>query len=306
MPDIYEAYGKYYYVPMTQGGAISVPVTVGCSWNQCLYCDLNHTNLFRVLSMEEIDRAIARLKDFYEPIRVKPKKALMMGGNPFCLPTDQLLAICERIYKAFPYIRYISAFARADDILRKSKEELRLLKDAGMNELSIGLESGNDEVLRFHHKGETVAEQTAAMRALEDIGMNYSVYVMLGLGGRQHSHAHAVDTGKLLSVVRPNVIIVVTLVAFSNAPLVAKLRSKEFVRLTPKESIEEEIRMLEHIDNPGTVFNATHKTNALILKGKLPEQKALLLRKMHIALEENSEKELLERELKKWVRWDKE
>ncbi|MGO4988620.1 radical SAM protein [Gallicola sp. Sow4_E12] len=306
MRDIYEMYGKYYYVPMTQGAAISVPVTVGCSWNRCLYCDLNHTNLFRPLSMEEIQRSIVQLKEYYEPIRVKPKKALMMGGNPFCLPTEQLLAICERIRNAFPYIKYISAFARADDILRKSKEELLLLKEAGLDELSIGLESGNDEVLRFHNKGETAAEQKSALKSLEEIEVNYSVYVMLGLGGKEYSKVHAMDTGKLLSDLRPNVIILVTLIAFSDAPLISKIRSKEFIRLTPKESIEEEILMLENIESPGVIFNATHKTNALILKGKLPEHKELLLKKMQDTLKENSGKDLVHRELKKWARWDKE
>lgn len=303
---IKKPYGDYYYVPMTQGNAIPIPVTVGCSWNRCLYCDLNHKQKFRVLSMEEIQRHIETMQKHYAPFRTKPRNAILMGGNPFCLPTEQLLEITSRVRDAFPYIQKISAFARSDDILRKSKEELIALRDAGMDELSIGVESGNDEVLLFHDKGETVTQQLQAMKQLEEIGMTYSTYIMLGLGGMSLSREHAIDTGKLLSAVRPHVIIVVTMVAFSGAPLIEKIRSKEFLRLSPRQSIEEEILLLENIENTNTIFNATHKTNAILLKGKLPEQKEWLLEKLRSALASHNEKEWLAIERKKWGRWSKE
>ncbi len=301
-----EPYGIYSYVPMTQGNAIPIPVTVGCSWNRCLYCDLNHQMAFRALSMDDIRTHIETMQKRYAPLRTKPKNAILMGGNPFCLPTNQLLEIIGHVREAFPYVQTISAFARSDDILRKTRDELIALKDAGMDELSIGVESGNDEVLLFHDKGETVSEQLLAMKQLEDIGMAYSTYIMLGLGGKKWSRAHAIDTGKLLSMVRPHAIIVVTMVVFSDAPLIAKIRSKEFQRISPRQSIEEEILLLEHIENTNTIFNATHKTNALLLKGKLPEQKEWLLEKLRSALALHTEKEWLDIERKKRRRWDKE
>ncbi|MDO5688912.1 MAG: radical SAM protein [Tissierellia bacterium] len=306
MTDIYSPYGQYYYVPMTQGGAIPVPVTVGCSWNRCLYCDLNHGNAFRVLSEERIRESLAQLKNRYSHLRIPPKKALMMGGNPFCLSTERLLSIAEEIRMAFPQVCSISAFARSDDILRKSREELLALRAAGMNELSIGVESGSDAVLEYHDKGETALQQIQAMQLLEETGFNYSTYIMLGLGGRALSQEHAIQTGRLLSVVKPNVIIVVTLVAFSNAPLVERIRSKDFLRLSPRESVQEQIRMLEEIEGSQSIYNATHKTNALLIKGKLPEQKAQLLSKMREFLETHSDRQLLAAERRKWTRWDKE
>jgi radical SAM superfamily enzyme YgiQ (UPF0313 family) len=125
-------------------------------------------------------------------------------------------------------MKNISSFARADDILRKSKDELLELKKRGMEELSIGVESGNDEVLAFHQKGVTREDNYQALLKLEECNISYSTYIMLGLGGKRLSREHAIDTASLLSKVNPEVMIVVTLVLFKDAKLVKSVRNKEF------------------------------------------------------------------------------
>ena len=105
------------------------------------------------------------------------------------------------------------------------------LKKRGMGELSIGVESGNDEVLAFHQKGVTREDDSQALLKLEECNISYSTYIMLGLGGKRLSREHAIDTASLLSKVNPQVMIVVTLVLFKDAKLVKSVRNKEFVRI---------------------------------------------------------------------------
>ena len=128
---------------------------------------------------------------------------------------------------------------------------------------------------------------------------------MLGLGGKEHTLEHAEQTARFLNQVHPFELTVVTLVLFKNAPLVQKVRHKKFHRLSIYESIVEEQYLLELLQND-VLFNATHKTNALILKGKLPEQKEWLLQKISHVLMTMDPKTLSLQEIKKWQRWDKE
>lgn len=301
--EVYKEYGEYFYVPMTQGYSVAVPVTLGCSWDKCLYCDLNQGNRFKFFGLEEIENRLKILKRFYSNRRRPVERVVMAGGNPFCLDTDILIEIIHLIKNYFPQVKNISSFARADDILKKSKDELLELKRLGMGELSIGVESGNDEILAFHNKGITREENYRALIKLEECGISYSTYIMLGLGGKRLSKENATDTASLLSMVNPEVIIVVTLVVFKNAKLVEKIRNGEFERLSVLDSIKEEKVLLENLDMKNTIFNASHKTNALILKGKLPEQKDILLNKINKALDEYDQRRMRNKEIYRWRNW---
>ena len=134
--NIYREYGYYYYVPMAEAYTVQVPVTVGCSYDKCLYCELNQGRKFRELSFEEISGHVESLRKIHEGRN--PKRFLLAGGNPFVLSTEKLLRIADLIRSNFPECEYISAFSRADDVTRKSPAELHALHDAGYNRLCIG------------------------------------------------------------------------------------------------------------------------------------------------------------------------
>lgn len=301
--EIYKEYGPYFYVPMDQAYSVAVPVTIGCSWDKCLYCDLNQHNKFGFFGLKTIEEKLVMLKDYYSSKRNPVKKVVMAGGNPLCLDTKILIEVIGLIKKYFPETESIASFARADDILRKSKEELQILRALGMRELTIGIESGNDEVLAFHNKGVTVEENFNALSRLEQCDIAYSTYIMVGLGGRELSKKNAIDTGMFISKFNPRVIIVVTLVLFKNARLVEKLRSKEFIRLRPLEAIYEEKLLLENLNVTNSIFNGSHKTNSLILKGKLPEHKELLLKRINKVLERYNGEDIKHNEMRKWQKW---
>ena len=301
--EIYGRYGFYYYVPMAESFTVQVPVTVSCSYNKCLYCDLNANKKFRELSLDEIEANIKNLKALNDLRNNRNARFLLAGGNPFVLSSQKLLRIADMIRKYFSECDYISCFARADDILRKSDDELKILKDAGYDRLCIGLESGSDKVLNFQQKGLTREDNLNAMRRLDDANIKYSGYIMLGLGGHDLSREHIEQTSSMLNSSMPFELTVVTLVLFKGARLIEKVKSHEFKRLSPYEALKEGRDLLNNLDI-SVVWNATHKTNLFPIKGKIPEHKDLMLKRIDEVIDSLSDADNLKQyELKRWQNW---
>ena len=297
-------YPIYMYTPMPEMHNVMVPVTSGCSYQKCLYCDLNFRQKFHVFKLAEIEDYLRKEKIRYDNMRRRPKKFTLLEGNPLCVKASFLENVFATIHKYFE-VEYISMFARATDVLRKTDEELLRLKAMGMDRLCIGLESGSDEVLSFHKKGHSVNDSIKACKKLERLGISYSVYIMLGLGGKEMTLAHREGTAKLLNEINPFEIVFVTTVIFKRAPLKDLVRAKEFTRLPIKDVLAEEIYILQNLEN-STVIKATHKTNPLPLLAKFPEGKEDMIRKLKEYRDNNSEKELRRNEMRKWQVWDKE
>lgn len=297
-------YPIYMYTPMPEMHNVMVPVTSGCSYQKCLYCDLNFRQKFHVFKLAEIEDYLRKEKIKYDKMRRSPKKFTLLEGNPLCVKASFLENVFAMIHKYFE-VEYISMFARATDVLRKTDEELLRLKAMGMDRLCLGLESGSDEVLSFHKKGHSVNDSIRACKKLERLGISYSVYIMLGLGGKEMTLAHRKGTTKLLNEIKPFEIVFVTTVIFKRAPLKDLVRAKEFTRLAIKDVLAEEIYILESLEN-STVIKATHKTNPLPLLAKFPKGKEDMIRKLKEYRDNNSEKELRRNEMRKWQVWDKE
>lgn len=297
-------YPIYMYTPMPEMHNVMVPVTSGCSYQKCLYCDLNFRQKFHVFKLAEIEDYLRKEKIKYDKMRRSPKKFTLLEGNPLCVKASFLENVFAMIHKYFE-VEYISMFARATDVLRKTDEELLRLKAMGMDRLCLGLESGSDEVLSFHKKGHSVNDSIRACKKLERLGISYSVYIMLGLGGKEMTLAHREGTAKLLNEIKPFEIVFVTTVIFKRAPLKDLVRAKEFTRLAIKDVLAEEIYILESLEN-STVIKATHKTNPLPLLAKFPEGKEDMLRKLKEYRDGNTEKALRKNEMRKWQVWDKE
>ena len=297
--EVYQEYGFYYYVPMAEAYTVQIPVTVSCSYGKCLYCDLNQGMKFRELELSEIEENIKKLRYIYD----KPmKKFLLAGGNPFVLKPEKLLKISDLIRAEFPECEYISAFSRADDITKKNLTELKNLHAAGFDRLCIGIESGSDEVLKFQNKGVTRSENLKAMNMLDEAGIKYSTYIMLGLGGRDMSENHIDETASLLNSANPFELTIVTLVLFKGAKLIEKVRNHEFNRLPPFEALKEGKKLLERLEI-STIWDATHKTNIFPVKGKIPEHKEKLLKRIEDVIKEIEAGDLKQYELKRWSKW---
>ncbi len=297
-------YPKYMYTPMPEMHNEMVPVTAGCSFKKCIYCDLNYKQKFHIFKLDEVENFLIERKTELQKTNRMPKKFTLLEGNPLCVSTDHLISVFKLIHKYFE-VEYISMFARATDVLRKSDEELLKLKELGMDRLCLGLESGSDEVLAFHKKGHTAHDSILATRKLDRLGIKYSTYFMLGLGGRNMTMSHRRETAKLLNEIHPFEVVIVTTVIFKRAPLKDYVRNKNFIRMSVKEILEEEIYIIENL-NMDTIIKATHKTNPIPLQAKFPEGKEIFLRKLRDYCDSNDEKSLVKNEMKKWKIWDKE
>ncbi|MBQ7068504.1 MAG: radical SAM protein [Synergistaceae bacterium] len=300
--EIFREYGYYYYVPMAEAYDIQIPVTVGCSYDKCLFCDLNGASKFHEIPLDKINENIKKLRFIHEDKLGSAKRFLLAGGNPFVLSTEKLLRISEMIHENFPECEYISAFSRADDVTRKNIDELKILHDSGYDRLCIGIESGSDEVLKFQNKGVASSENLEAMKILDDSGIKYSAYIMLGLGGKNLSEIHVNETAKLLNSANPFALTVVTLVLFRNAKLIEKVKTHEFQRLHPFEALKEGRKLLSLLEI-NTIWDATHKTNIFPIKGKIPEHKTKLLKRIDDVISEIESQDLKQYELKRWKKW---
>lgn len=301
MLELKDFYPKTMYTPMPEMHNLNIPVTAGCDYNYCRYCDLNALQTFRIYDLNKIKTYIQDQGAFYAKQRRQPKKFTLLEGNALCCPTDFLLEVMQEVHLNFKQVEYIASFARTYDILQKSEVELRALKEAGLDRLSIGIESGSTEVLSYQRKGVTADQQLQALKKLEAVGIRYTCYIMVGLGGQKWTKQNALETAEFLNQVHPDELTVVTMVVFKGADLAQEIRQGKFKRLKVQDTIAEEILLLENL-NLSTIFNGTHPTNAVPVKGKIPEQKDLLLEKLKEVLVTHDTSELHLAEVIKWHR----
>ena len=293
-------YGGWHYIPMGDARSLMVPVTRGCSYNACVFCELNKYP-FCAFSMEKIEENIKKLAFIRSRDRKPVRRAVLLQGNPFVLSTDRLLQIAKMLKIYLPTVETISSFARADDVLKKSPAELNELRNAGYSHLTLGVESGSDVVLTMQNKGVTRKQQIQATQLLDQAGMTYDCYVMLGIGGLELSERHVIETASLINAVHLRMLIVVTTVLFKEAKLIDLIKARVFTRLSPQQSMEEMYQLISLLDG-SLIFNATHKTNLFALKGKLPEQKAQLLVKLRELMDQHQVKGQGLRESRRWHR----
>lgn len=285
-----EIYAQLYsteevYPPPLESKSALLEVTVGCSYRKCKFCDFPRDGFF-IASMADIARRIELLRLV---INGNPRLHLL-GCNPFCLHTQQLLSILEMIHDRLPCVQQVSMYARADDILKKSGDELALLASAGVTDLHIGLESGSNAVLALHEKGETAEDIEQALYTLEKYGIHYHLTAIPGLGGRELSMEHAVKTAALISRHKPFSIWCIMLKIWPGTPLDQMVKDGAFQPLTPLETLREEREMVSRIQltMPCLYVDSTVLQKCTIL-AMLPEQKDSMLQQMDLlmAQEEN-------------------
>lgn len=281
-----EIYAQMYssdtvYPPPLEIKSALLEITTGCSYRRCKFCDFPK-DTFSIFSMGEIAKKIELLRLVIDG---NPRLHLL-GCNPFCLHTRQLLSILAMIHDRLPCVREVSMYARADDILRKSDQELMALVQAGLTELHIGLESGSNAVLMMHEKGETIEDIEEAMNALDRTGIRYHLTMIPGLGGRDLSREHAVKTAAVISRHRPMSVWCIALKVWPDTPLSRMVEDGTFCPLSFEEILREEREMVSRIDLTWpTLYVDSTVLGQYSIIGMLPEQKQVILQQMDHLLE---------------------
>jgi radical SAM superfamily enzyme YgiQ (UPF0313 family) len=289
-------YAEPVYRPPSEAYSLLVQATVGCSSaaaGRCFFCasylfdKTMPEKRFRIRPTNEILEDIDIAGNLYGK---RVEKIFLLDSNAMIIKTRELLRILEKCYATFPNLKQVSCYACAGDILRKSDEELRALREAGLKLLFIGLESGDQEVLDLMNKGVSVQEQIDSVVKANRAGIQTSVTVIIGLGGRNLSRQHAINTGKAAGAMNPSYFSALTLMVVPGSPLDGMVKRKEFELVKdPVEILKELMLMIENIDAPGpVVFRTNHASNYLPLRGTLPRDKEVLLKTIQEAMEDPS------------------
>jgi len=281
--------------PPSEAHSLLVRVMRGCPWNYCTFC-----GVYKDLPRKEMQRSVDAVKGDIDALRAtademralgrdsEPQTAFLADSNAIILKTDDLIEIIRYLRETFPSVKRITSYARAKTILKKDISELRCLREAGLNRLHMGLESGDDEVLKRVKKGATAAEMIDAGRKAMDAGFELSEYVMPGLGGWELTEQHARNTARVLSATNPTFVRVRPLAVTPDTPLYEEYVEGRFFPMNVAEMLEELRRMVAELEMQGNIC-FDHYMNAPIFRQdwegyKLPDEKEHLLALMDDAL----------------------
>ena len=266
-------------------------VAVGCSHNACTFCGMYRNVKFRVRPLDQLLPLIAEAKERTPNLR----RVFLGDGNALTAPTDELLPILQRLKSTFPTVNAISCAARASDLLEKTPADLALLSSKGLSLIYLGVESGDDEVLRRINKGVTVADIKKAGQAADAAGIELSTMIILGLGGKELTEEHAIHTADILNDLSPSMLGIMTLLPRAGTPLERQIEVGQFQRLSRQETLQELLTLLTRLNLPRpSILRASHIYNFVNLAGTLPEDKETLLAQVRQSLEQEPtiEKEL--------------
>ena len=254
------------YRPPSEAHSLIVQITVGGAHNTCTICTMYKDKKFRIRPKDAV------LADFEEAAMMYGphiRRIFLADGDALVVKTADLLDILDFIRVKFPNLERVTAYGTAQDILHKSKEELRQLKTAGLDMVYMGIESGDPQILADIHKGVSREQLGEAGRKLAECGIMCSATLISGLGGRQRLREHAVASASLISEIKPAYVGFLTLMIDRDAPIYPRIESGELALLDPEDIVEEMRLFLENVDSEGTVFRANHASNYVIVKGTL-------------------------------------
>jgi radical SAM superfamily enzyme YgiQ (UPF0313 family) len=303
--------------PPSEANSLLIRVTRNCPWNKCAFCHTYQGSRFEIRSVQEVQKDIQSMRDIADAIVNLSLKCgeggnvtrnvlrqvydsrdfnndyfyavaawLYFGGenvflqdaNSLILKTADLVEILNYLKEKFPGIKRITSYCRSHTAARKTPDEFKQLKQAGLSRIHIGMESGSDDVLSLVQKGVTAADQIKAGLHVKQGGIELSEYIMPGLGGVKFTKQHALDTAKALNAINPDFIRLRTLHVVPGTKLDDLMRKGDFLPLNDDEIVEEIKLFIETLDVQGAYIASDHILNLLEnVEGRLPQDKKKIL-----------------------------
>jgi len=266
------------YRPPSEANSLIFQVTLGCSFNECSFCDMYRSKEYSERTWDEVKGEI----DMMAKIMPDTERVFLADGDAINLSTEYMVKILKYIREKFSSIERISCYAMPMNLLKKTPEDLQELHDAGLNMLYLGIESGSDIVLRKVTKGATSKTIIKACNKAKDVGFKLSCMVILGLGGKKYSKENAIETGKVISASKPDFVGALTLYLENGIKdeFITKWGG-EFVKIDDNESLEELELLVSNINTENQiVFRANHGSNAYNIAGTFPQDKDEMLEKI--------------------------
>lgn len=273
------------YRPPSEADSLILQATLGCSYNRCTYCAMYRDKRFRPRDpgalREDMDLALA----MYGPRGVR--RVFLADGDALILRTDRLLAILGELRERFPELHRVSVYASPQSLLAKSVPDLRALVDAGLSLFYLGPETGHPVVLERIAKGVTREELLDGAGRVHAAGGKLSVMLLLGVGGRDLSEAHAVASGTLVTAMQPRFVSTLTVTPVPGTPFHDDVHAGRIVLPDDRGLLREQRIMIAHMDCRA-VYRGNHASNMLPIGGTLPVDKERLLALLDVAASDAS------------------
>jgi radical SAM superfamily enzyme YgiQ (UPF0313 family) len=273
-------YHEPVYRPPSEAPSLIFQVTEGCSHNHCLFCYMYRDKKFRVKPWEEIKAEIDEAAALIPHVR----RVFLADGDAFVLPAKPLERILEHLYRSFPDLQRVTAYATPGNLLKKSVAEMKLLAEKGLKILYYGVETGDPELLAKIHKGATPEEMVEGCRRATEAGLKLSITVILGIGGKKLSMQHARNTAKLLNQIQPRYLSALTLMLGPREREYKASMGSDFEFTSPLEDVAELRELVAHLETDKCIFRSNHASNYLALAGTLLGDKERLLAEIDAAL----------------------
>lgn len=269
--------------PPSEAESLILPLTDGCSWNKCTFCEMYTApqKRFRARDEAEVLESIRRSAAL---LGERVRRVFLADGDALVLPTRRLLNVLEAIRTYLPAVRRVSSYCLPRNLRRKSVAELAALHEAGLTMAYVGAESGDDEVLARVHKGETFESAREALDKLAEAGIKRSVMILNGLGGEAFTAQHAENSARLANATQPE-FLATLVVSFPQGEERFRADYPEWSPLGEPGLFAEMERFLSRLRLERTVFRSDHVSNRLVLKGTLDVDRERLLAQVRAAIE---------------------
>jgi len=274
-------YDEPLFRPPAEANSAIVQATIGCSWNQCAFCEMYTSKKFRVRDPGEVKNDIQLLAGMYKNCR----RVFIADGNAFVLSAGKLLPLLKEINTYFPKLQRISSYALPKDILQKTSEELLMLRNAGLKLLYIGIETGDDELLQMIGKGETYTTTLQGISKAHEVGIDTSIMIINGLGGKTFSYQHALKSAQIINELNPKYLSTLTLsLPFGQQHYETRFKG-EYIQQTWKELFEELHLFIQNLNVENVIYRSNHVSNMLALEGTLVKDREKLLQLLENAIQ---------------------
>ncbi|MHA2069315.1 MAG: radical SAM protein [Candidatus Thorarchaeota archaeon] len=260
--------------PPSEARSLILQATVGCSHNACTFCVSYKRKKYEVRGVQGISEDLASLE---RSVKDRVGRVFLADGNALAMNTEDFTDVLKVLQTELPELKRIGTYAYAKDVRDKSVEDLKSLKEAGLGIVYLGLETGDDELLRWCRKGVTTDENVEACLKIRSAEIPLSLTIILGLGGLEHSNRHAKLTALALDKIDPEYVGALTLMIPPGTPLFDMTQRNEFTPMDPFEVLAELKELVGHLNLSECVFRTNHASNYLPIRGTMNRDKEKII-----------------------------
>jgi len=259
------------FYPQDEMNTFLLPVTLGCSYNQCAFCSMYKDSKYGEVPFTEIETQLINGELYTD-------RVFLTGADPMAIGFAKMEQLLELIQKYLPYCACVASYAAIKSIAKYSVEELSILHDKGLRLLYIGFETGRNDILKVLHKGHTVETAIKQAKKLNEAKLQFNSIIMYGIAGEGESEANGIATAQMINQFTTQKVITMSLIVFVDTELNKMVEKGKFVPAGRGERLLEIKTLLEHLKpQKAMLFDTTHPTNIIRIKGFLPQDKNRLI-----------------------------